>query len=115
METAFARIDATKAPSQQEYQALKEGLEKTQLYLNVFFKYREMWWRGRELKDLEKDEAGVKQVEHEKATASFNEVMETWKKYPEECRFWGINEKGFNGRRGRHKWSKDVLQNFQPE
>ncbi len=115
METAFARIDATTVPSQEEYQVLKEGLEKTQLYLNIFFKYREMWWRGRELKDLEKDEAAVKQVEHEKATASFNDVLEKWQKYPEECRFWGINENGFNGRRGRHKWRKDVLRDFQPE
>jgi hypothetical protein len=115
MEAAFARIDATTVPSPEEYQVLKEGLEKTQLYLNVFFKYREMWWRGRELEGLEKDEAAVKQVEYEKATASFNDVLEKWKKYPEECRFWGINENGFNGRRGRHKWRKDVLRPFQPE
>ncbi|WDE98913.1 hypothetical protein PQO03_13825 [Lentisphaera profundi] len=115
MEAAFARIDATKAPSQKDYQALKEGLEKTQLYLNIFFKYREMWWRGRELKDLEKDKVAVKKLEHEKATASFKEVMEKWQKYPEECRFWGINENGFNGRRGRHKWRKNVLRPFQAE
>ena len=26
-----------------------------------------------------------------------------------------INERGFDGRRGRHKWRKDVLRTFQPE
>jgi len=115
MNAAFARIDATTVPSPEEYQVLKEGLEKTQLYLSIFLEYREMWWRGRELKDLEKDEVAVKQAEHERATASFNDVLEKWKKHPEECRFWGINENGFNGRRGRHKWRRDVLQPFQPE
>ena len=115
MEAAFARIDASTVPSKEEYQVLKEGLEKTQLYLSMFFEYREMWWRGRELKDLETDEAAAKQVEVEQATDSFHQVLEDWKKYPEERRFWGVNENGFNGRRGRHKWRKDVLRAFQPE
>jgi len=115
MDDAFARIDAASVPSLEDYQALKEGLEKTRLYLDMFFTFREMWWRARELKDLEEDEAAEKQVEHEKATAAFNEVMEAWQKYPEECRFWGIKEESFNGRRGRHKWRRDVLRHFQPE
>jgi hypothetical protein len=115
MDDAFARIDATTVPSPEEYQALKQGLEKTRLYLDMFFTFREMWWRGRELKDLEEDEAAVKQVEHEKATAAFNDVLDKWKKYPEECRFWGIKEESFDGRRARHKWRKDVLRPFQPE
>jgi len=67
-----------------------------------------MWWRGRELKDLGKEEAAVKQVEYEKARSSFNEVLEKWQKYPEECRFWGINKDGFQG--GNHLWRKDVLR-----
>ncbi|MCP4312852.1 MAG: hypothetical protein GY790_16440 [Bacteroidetes bacterium] len=108
MDDAFARIDVTKVPSQEEYQALKEGLEKTKLYLSMFFKFREMWWRGRELKGLGKEEATVKQVEYEKARASFNEVLEKWQKYPEECRFWGISNNSFQG--GNHLWRKDVLR-----
>ena len=114
MDAAFARIDATKAASREEYQGLIEGLEKTKLYLGMFFTFREMWWRERELKDL--DEAAAKQVEYEKATAAFNDVMEEWKKYPEECDFWGAKKEMFNikGRR-RHPWRKDVLRPFQPE
>ena len=116
MDDAFARIDAAKVPSPKEYQALKEGLEKTRLYLDMFFAFREMWWRDRELKDLGKEEAAARQGEVEKATAAFHEVLEQWEKYPEECRFWGINKDAFfhEGRR-RHPWRKDVLWTFQPE
>ena len=110
MDDAFARVDASKVPSKEEYQVLKEGLEKTQLYLNLFFKYREMWWRGQ---DLKKDKAAAKQLEYEEATAAFNDVLEQWQKYPEESRFWGINKRCFKG--GRQPWRKDVLQPFQPE
>ena len=110
MDDAFARVDASKVPSKEEYQVLKEGLEKTQLYLNLFFKYREMWWRGQ---DLKKDKAAAKQLEYEEATAAFNDVLEQWQKYPEESRFWGINKRCFKG--GRQPWKSDVLIPFKPE
>ena len=110
MDDAFARVDASKVPSKEEYQVLNEGLEKTQLYLNLFFKYREMWWRGQ---DLKKDKAAAKQLEYEEATAAFNDVLEQWQKYPEESRFWGINKRCFKG--GRQPWKRDVLRPFQSE
>ncbi len=116
MDDAFARIDAAKVPSPHEYQVLKEGLEKTKLYLGMFFTFREMWWRGRELEELGEAEEAVKQAEYDKVTASFNNVLERWQKYPEECRFWGAKKEMFNikGRR-RLPWRKDVLRPFQPE
>jgi hypothetical protein len=116
MEDAFARIDASKVPSPETYQALQEGFEKTRLYLDMFFSFREMWWRGRELKDLGKEEAAARQPDYEKAMAAFNKVMEQWKAYPEECKFWGINKETFfqEGRR-RHPWRKDVLWTFPSE
>lgn len=113
MEAAFARIDTSKVPASGTYQALKEGFEKTRLYLDMFFTFREMWWRGRELKDLGKEEAAARQPDYEKAIAGFNKVMEQWKAYPEECKFWGINKETFfqEGRR-RHPWRNDVLWTY---
>ena len=76
----------------------------------MFLDFREMWWRERELKDLEKEEAVARQPGYEKAMASFYEVLEQWEKYPEEFRFWGINKNSFKG--GVHPWRKDVLREF---
>ena len=108
MNDAFALIDSTKVPVPGEYHTLKEGFEKTQLYLNMFFKFREMWWRERQLKDLKGEEAVTQQKEYEKAIVKFNNVIEQWQKYPEECKYWGINQESFN--QGGGTWQKSVLR-----
>ena len=115
MDAAFARIDPASVPSPDEYRVLKEGLEKTNLYLSMFFTFREKWWRERELKDPETETTAAKQEELEKVVASFDAVMKKWQKYPEERIFWGIKEQSFDGKRGRHKWQSDVVEAFQPE
>jgi hypothetical protein len=97
MEHAFNMIDSTKITNQENYKVLKEGFEKTKLYLSMFFEFREMWWRERELKDIKENESSLKQKEYKKSEDRFNEIMEKWQKYPEECKFWGIQKKYFNG------------------
>jgi hypothetical protein len=97
MQEAFNQIDSTKVTEPLQYKTLKEGLEKTILYISMFYEFREMWWRERELKDLKGIETVTKQKEFEKAATSFNEILEKWQKYPEECKFWGIQKKYFNG------------------
>jgi hypothetical protein len=111
MDEAFALIDSTKAPSLEDYQTLKDGFEKTQLYLNMFFKFREMWWRERQLKDLKGEEAATKQKELEIAVTSFNDVLEKWQKYPEECKYWGITQESFD--RGGGTWQEDVIPKLE--
>ena len=97
MEHAFNMIDSTKITNQENYKVLKEGFEKTKLYLSMFFEFREMWWRERELKDIKDNESSLKQKEYKKSEDRFNEIIEKWQKYPEECKFWGIQKKYFNG------------------
>ena len=108
MDDAFALIDPEEVPSLEEYQRFKDGFEKTKLYLNLFFKFREMWWRERELQDIGGEGVAAKQKKLEKAVTAFKNVYEQWQKFPEECKFWGISEESFS--QGGETWKKDVLQ-----
>ena len=111
MNDAFSSIDETKVPSAEEYKILKEGLEKTQLYLDMFFKFREMWWRDRELKDINGEQVATKQKELDAVINSFNAVLEKWKKYPGESKYWGINPESFSIE--GYNWRKDVIPKFE--
>jgi hypothetical protein len=97
MEEAFATIDTTNITSKEKYTMLKEGFEKTKLYLGMFYEFREMWWRERELKNINVKESFLKQKEYLKSEECFNEIMMKWQKYPEECNFWGLQKKYFIG------------------
>ncbi len=98
MKDAFARIDSTKVPSIEYYEKLKEGLEKTELYLRMFYEFREAWWRKRELKDTsDESEYTKKQSEYKIATDKLEATLKQWQKYPEEMKFWKISRKAFRG------------------
>lgn len=118
MEEAFLQIDSTEVSDPENYQTLKAGLEKTRLYLNTFFEFREMWWRERELQDLNGKEASLKQRDYKASVDRFTNVLESWQKYPEESTFWGMAKESFEG--NSRFWRNQVLEKmsgpipFQP-
>jgi len=111
MQEAFKNIDSTKISDPIHYKSLKESLNKTLLYISMFFEFREMWWRKRELDEL-KVENPVKQKEYDASFERFNKIMDQWKKYPEESKYWGINQESFS--EGGFTWRNDVLRMFKP-
>jgi hypothetical protein len=108
MDQAFARIDPATVPSPENYRILKEGLEKTRLYLDMFFTFREMWWRKSALEDLNGNKAAAQQTAYDQSVVRFNDILDQWQKYPEECRYWGMTRKSFE--LGWNTWREDVLR-----
>lgn len=94
MRDSMSEIDEKKVPSKENYQKFVEGFNKTELYLSMFFEYRELWMRKR---DLKKDGASSRDIQAYSACQKrFDDILEKWKKYPEECKYWGISKKVFD-------------------
>jgi hypothetical protein len=108
MDQAFARIDPATAPSPERYRILKEGLEKTRLYLDAFLTFREMWWRKSALTDRRRPEASALQAQYEQAVVRFDNILDQWEKFPEERRYWGMTRESFE--QGRNTWREHVLR-----
>ena len=94
MRDAMSEIDERKVPDKEIYDKFLEGFEKTELYLSMFFEYREFWVRNRDIGKgiATRDD----QFAYEACRARLNHILEEWKKYQEECKFWGISSKIFS-------------------
>ncbi|MFV1977159.1 MAG: hypothetical protein ACC651_15570 [Candidatus Scalindua sp.] len=94
MRDAISKIDVKKVPSKETYKIFVEGFDKTELYISMFFEYRELWMRKRDLKN---DNLGPQNMQAFAASQDrFDDILEKWKKYPEETKYWGISKKVFD-------------------
>lgn len=94
MRDAMNEIDIKKVPSQETYQKFVEGFDKTELYISMFLEYRELWLRQRDL--LKGNSNSQDNLAYKACQEKFDNIIEQWQKYPEECRYWGISRKVFD-------------------
>jgi hypothetical protein len=94
MRTAMSKIDAEKVPVKEIYQKFVEGFDKTELYISMLFEYRELWLRNREMKMG--NASSLDQQAYHACYKRLNDILEKWRKYPEECKYWGISKKVFD-------------------
>ena len=90
MEQAFSRTDPVKSPDPKRYIEFKEGVDKTALYLQTFYLWRECWWRNRSDSDLTGEEKTANMAALEQTKARLLKLFDQWEKYPEEAGFWRI-------------------------
>ena len=87
-------IDEGKVPSKEIYQKFVESFNKTELYLSLWFEYRELWVRKRDL--LKKGNTNFNENHaYNDCQERFEDILEKWKQYPEERKYWGISKEVF--------------------
>jgi len=90
MEKAFAQTDPSKSPDAKKYAKFKEGIDKTALYLQTFYLWRECWWRNRAARDLNGKEKSANAAALHEAKAQLMPLFDQWQRYPEEAGFWRV-------------------------
>lgn len=90
IEEAFSRTDLSKAPDAEKYNKFKEGIDKTALYLQTFYLWRECWWRNRSDSDFTGEEKTANMAALQQAKTKLLKLFDQWEKYPEEAGFWRV-------------------------
>jgi len=88
MESAFARIDRSKAPDPLMYERFAQGIDKTVLTLRSLLLFREFWWRNRADLDLEGRDKASNAERREDLRSKLAKLCDDWAKYPEEAGAW---------------------------
>ncbi|MBE9510825.1 MAG: hypothetical protein IMY71_08105 [Bacteroidetes bacterium] len=90
MEEAFSRTEPSKAPDLKRYTEFKEGFNKTALYLQTFYLWRECWWRNRSDSDFTGEEKMANMAALKQTKTRLIDLFDQWEKYPEEAGFWRV-------------------------
>ena len=112
MEEALSRIDPEKVPDKEIYAKFTEGFEKTELYISMYLEFRELWIRTRDFWKVHRIEQSKDWLDLDFCRERLDNIIEKWQKYPEECKYWGINKEIFNGRKDYTFSPREVLEKF---
>ena len=114
MKNALSCIDVASVPDKEVYRKFVEGFEKTELYISMYLEFRELWIRERDFWNIHQVEHSKDWLELDFCRERLDDIVEKWQKYPEECKFWGINKEVFSGKKDYTFSPREVFCKFNP-